>query len=31
MEFVLGDDILGVAYQLRDNPLCKVSSRFELI
>jgi hypothetical protein len=31
INFVLGDDFLGVAYQLGDDSLCKVSSRFELI
>ena len=31
IDFVLGDDLLGVAYQLCDDPLCKVSSHFELI
>jgi hypothetical protein len=29
--FVLGDDLLGLAYQLCGNPLCKVSSHSKLI
>ena len=29
--FVLGDDLLGVAYQFCGDPLCKVSSHSELI
>ena len=31
IDFVLGDDLLGVAYQLRGDPLYKVSSHSELI